>query len=45
MKELELSKKLAVLGKLYRMSLISQDEYLLAKAKIMSEYNIISFMV
>ena len=42
MKELELSKKLAVLGKIYRMSLISEEEYLLVKAKILNEYNIVS---
>ena len=42
MKELELSKKLVVLGKIYRMSLISEEEYLLVKAKILNEYNIVS---
>lgn len=42
MKELELSKKLAVLGKIYRMSFISEEEYLLVKVKILNEYNIVS---
>lgn len=42
MKELELSKKLAVLGKMYRMSLISEAEYLLVKSRILREYNVVS---
>lgn len=37
---LEFSKKMAVLRKLYRMELISTDEYILAKNKIMDAYHI-----
>jgi len=44
MKELELSKKLALLGKMYRMSLISETEYTAVKNKIMQDYNIVSFV-
>jgi len=44
MKELELSKKLAVLGKMYRMLLISETEYTAVKNKIMQAYNIVSFV-
>ena len=44
MKELVLSKKLAVLGKIYRMSLISEDEYILVKSKILNEYNLVSLL-
>lgn len=44
MKELELSKKLAVLGKIYRMSLISETEYLLVKARVLKEYNVVSLL-
>jgi hypothetical protein len=43
-KELELAKKLAVLGKLYCMSLLSEDEYRAVKMGIMREYNVVSFM-
>lgn len=43
-KELELAKKLAVLGWIYRNELITEEEYNKAKSKIMKEYGIISFM-
>ena len=43
-KELELAKKLAVLGKLYCMSLLSEDEYTAVKKRIMRGYNVVSFM-
>ena len=43
-KELELAKKLAVLGKFYCMSLLSEDEYTAVKKRIMREYNVVSFM-
>jgi hypothetical protein len=43
-KEFELAKKLAVLGRIYRMSLLSEDEYKVVKKKIMREYNVVSFM-
>lgn len=44
MKELELSKKLAVLGKLFQMKLINESEYTAAKNKIMLSYNVVSFV-
>lgn len=44
MKELALSKKLAVLGKIYRMALINEEEYLIIKSKILSEYNMVSLL-
>lgn len=44
MKELALSKKLVVLGKIYRMTLISEAEYLLIKSKILSEHNVVSLL-
>ena len=37
-KELEMAKKLTVLGWIYRKKLISDDEYKRAKQKIMNEY-------
>ena len=40
----ELAKKLAVLGKLYCMALLSEDEYTAVKKRIMREYNVVSFM-
>lgn len=43
-KALELAKKLAVLGWIYRNELITEEEYNRAKSKMMKEYNIISFM-
>lgn len=43
-KELELAKKLAVLVKIYDMSLLSEDEYMAVKRRIMREYHVISFM-
>lgn len=43
-KDLELAKKLAVLGWIQRNGFISDDEYARAKNRIMSEYNICSFM-
>ena len=38
---LEFSKKMAVLRKLFCMELISTDEYILAKNKIMDSYHIL----
>ena len=38
---LEFSKKMAVLRKLIRLGLISENEYILAKNKIMSSYHIL----
>jgi hypothetical protein len=38
---LEFSKKMAVLRKLLRLELISENEYILAKNKIMSSYHIL----
>lgn len=43
-KELELAKKLAVLGWIYSRQLISEDEYSRAKQIIMKSYNKVSFM-
>lgn len=43
-KDLELAKKLAVLGWIHRNGFISGDEYARAKNRIMSEYNSCSFM-
>lgn len=38
---LEFSKKMAVLRKLVRLELISENEYILAKNRIMSSYHIL----
>ena len=38
---LEFSKKMAVLRKLVRLGLISENEYILVKNKIMSSYHIL----
>ena len=38
---LEFSKKMAVIRKLVRLGLISENEYILAKNKIMSSYHIL----
>ena len=43
-KELELSKKLAVLGWIFRKGLITEDEYNRTRIHIMGEYDVISFM-
>ena len=43
-KELELSKKLAVLGWILRKGLITEDEYNRTRIHIMGEYGAISFM-
>ena len=43
-KDLELAKKLAVLGWIHRNGFISDDEYARAKSRIMGEYKICSFM-
>lgn len=42
-KELELTKKLAVLGWIMRKGYISMDEYSRIKRKLMNEYDIVSF--
>lgn len=41
-KELELAKKLAVLGWIFRKRLITEDEYSRTRIHIMSEYDVIS---
>lgn len=41
---LELAKKIAVLGWIHRNAYISDDEYTRAKNRIMSEYNVCSFI-
>lgn len=43
-KELELAKKLAVLGWIFRKGLITEDEYSRTRIHIMSEYDVITFM-
>ena len=43
-KELELAKKLAVLGWIFCKGLITEDEYSRARIHIMSEYDVITFM-
>ena len=43
-KNLELAKKLAVLGWIHRNGFISDDEYARARSRIMGEYKICSFM-
>lgn len=43
-KDLELAKKLAVLGWIHRNGFISDDEYARTKSRIMGEYKICSFM-
>ena len=43
-KELELSKKLVVLGWIYRNKFISEAEYTITKNRIMREYGIVSFI-
>ena len=43
-KELELSKKLAVSGWIFRKGLITEDEYNRTRIHIMGEYDVISFM-
>lgn len=43
-KELELAKKLAVLGGIFRQGLITEDEYNRTKIHIMGEYGVVSFM-
>ena len=43
-KELELSKKLAVLGWIFRKGLITEDEYNRTRIHIMGEYDVISFI-
>ena len=43
-KELELAKKLAVLGWMRRHQMISYDEYSRAKISIMKTYQVVSFM-
>ena len=44
-KELELSKKLAVLRWIFRKGLITEDEYNRTRIHIMGEYGVISFMI
>lgn len=43
-KELELAKKLAVLGWIYHKHMISSEEYNRARKSIMKSYHVISFM-
>ena len=43
-KELELAKKLAVLGWIFRKGLITEDEYNRTKIHMMGEYGVVSFM-
>ena len=43
-KELELAKKLAILGWIFRKGLITEDEYSRTRIHIMSEYDVITFM-
>lgn len=44
MNYLELSKKLAVLGKIYRMKVINDSQYLSIKTQIMQQYGIVRLM-
>ena len=44
-KELELAKKLAVLGWIFRQGLITEDEYNRTKIHIMGEYGVVSFLI
>ena len=44
-KELELAKKLVVLGWIYRNKLISEAEYVVTKNRIMREYGMVSFII
>lgn len=44
MKNLELAKKLAVLGIIFNAGIISEDEYGVTKNRIMMEYNVVSFI-
>ena len=43
-KELELAKKLAVLGWIFRKGLITEDEYSRTRIHIMGAYGVVSFM-
>ena len=43
-KELELAKKLAGLGWIFRQGLTTEDEYNRTKIHIMGEYGVVSFM-
>jgi len=43
-KELELAKKLMVLGWIYHNQLITDTEYISTKKRIMQDYGIISFL-
>ena len=43
-KDLELAKKLTVLGWIHRNGFISDDEYARTRSRIMGEYKICSFM-
>ncbi len=44
MKNLELAKKLAVLGMIFYAGLISEEEYGITKNRIMMDYNVVSFL-
>lgn len=44
MKNLELAKKLAVLGMIFHAGLISVEEYSTTKNRIMMDYNVVSFL-
>jgi len=41
---LELAKKLAVLGMIFHAGLITEDEYSTTKNRIMMDYNVVSFL-
>lgn len=43
-KELELAKKLVVLGWIYGKGLISESEYNITKNRIMRDYGVVSFI-
>lgn len=43
-KELELAKKLAVLGWIFRKGLITENEYNITKINMIGEYGVVSFM-
>lgn len=44
MRNLELAKKLAVLGMIFNAGIISEEEYGITKNCIMMDYNVVSFL-